>query len=389
MEIIKASEFGLEEKQSKSIELSFNPKVEEKEVLTEQYNALIREELSPELCIKANDLRKRLVKVRTGIAKVHKAEKAVSLAYGKFVDALKNKHTLSVQQMEEKLVEIVEYYDNLEKERIEKLGKERHSLLLPFSDEDTIPLHLGEMDSSIFENYFTGVKLAHKAKLEAEAKAEAERLALIEKERLEKIEQEKERKRIEAENARLKKEAEERERKILEEKLKEQKKLEKERVERERIAAEKEAKRLAELKAIETKAEKERLERERLAEIERKKQADILEAQKKEAQEKARIEAEKQAKIKAELEAKAEAAEIERKKIAEELNKRAEAKRLESERLAAEKEKELQKGDAEKFETLISDLNALKTKYTFDSELNKNKMKKTAGLLDKIINYIK
>jgi len=34
------------------------------------------------------------------------------------VDALKNKHTLPIEQMEEKLAEIEKYYENLEKERI-------------------------------------------------------------------------------------------------------------------------------------------------------------------------------------------------------------------------------------------------------------------------------
>jgi len=360
MELVKASEFGLEEKQGKSIELSFSPKVSEKESLTLIYNQLIKEEISPSLCAKANDLRKKLVKVRTGIAKIHTAEKAVALSYGRFVDALKNKHTLSVTQMEDKLKEIVDYYDNLEKERIEKLTTSREVELMPYLDFELIPSNLGEMESQVFENYFNGVRLAHKAKIEAEAKAEAERLALIEKERLEKIEQEKERKRIEAENLKLKREAEERERKILEEKLAEQKK-----------------------------AEAERLERERLAEIERKKQAAILEAQKKEAARKARIEAEKQAKIQAELEAKAEAERKEKERIEAELKAKAEAERLERVRIAKEKEAELQKGDAEKFKTLVSDLENLKTKYTFDSELNKKKMSDTAILIDKIINHIK
>jgi hypothetical protein len=366
MEIVKASEFGLEEEKGKSIELSFSPKVSEKEALTDIYNSLIKEELSPELCVKANDLRKKLVKVRTGISKIHKAEKAVSLAYGRFVDA----------------------HDNLEKERIDKLDKERYALLMVYLDEEVIPLHLGEMDTEIFNNYFNGVKLAHKTKLEAEAKAESERLALIEKERLEKIEAEKERKRIEAENLRLKKEAEERERKILEEKLAEQKKAESERIAREKIEKEKEAKRLAELKAIEEKAEQERLERERLAEIERKKQAEILESQRREAAEKARIEAEKQAKIKAELEEKARKEREEKERIEAELKEKAEAERLEAERIAREKEAELQKGDAEKFETLISDLTKLKIKYSFESELNKKKMKDTSILIDKIIKHI-
>jgi len=359
MKIIKASEFGLEEKQGQSIELSFSVKVAEKEALTLIYNSLITEELSPELCVKAKDFLKKLVKVRTGISKVHKVEKAVSLAYGRFVDALKNKHTLSVEQMESKVKEIVNYYDNLEKERIDELNKERYAFLMPYLDEEAIPLLLGKMDDEIFNNYFTGVKLMHKTKLEAEAKAEAERLALVEKERLEKIESENERKRIEAENLKLKKEAEERERKILEEKLIEQKK-----------------------------AEKERLEREEKARVQLEKQNEILEAQRKEAQEKARIEAEKQAKIQAELQAKAEKAEIQKRKIAEELNEKAEVERLELEQKEKEAQKLLQRGDNEKYADLLKELKSVKTKYTFESVRYKTMFSSVKNDIDKIINNI-
>lgn len=346
LEIVKASEFGLSEEKAEQIQNAFSPVIAEKEALTELYKPFLTAEITPELCAKAKELRLKLVKVRTSTASIHKAEKGFFLAAGRFVDAWKNKNTVAVQQMESKLAEIENYYINLEKERIEKLTAERNALISTFTE--FYPENLGEMQDSVFENYFNGLKLAHQQKLEAEAKAEAERLEAI------RLENE----RLEAqrlENIRLKKEAEKREKEIQKERAK---------------------------------IEAERLERERLAEIERKKQAEILEAERKKAAELARIEAEKQAKIQAELRAKAEAERLERERLQAEKEAKEKAE-AESEKLAYENEqKELQKGDKEKFETLISDLQKLKTKYSFDSELNKNKMKDVSLLLDKIINHI-
>lgn len=67
---------------------------------------------------------------------------------------------------------------------------------------------------------------------------------------------------------------------------------------------------------------------------------------------------------------------------------KAEKELLELEKIEAERQLELQKGDSEKFETLISDLKGLKTKYSFDSDLNKKKMQDVSILIDKIIKHI-
>lgn len=338
MKIIKASEFGLEENKANELTVGLNVTIEERKILIQEFETVKNLEITEENLYEFKELRLKIVKNRTkGINKWHKASKDYFLTGGRFVDAIRKKELQINESMETVLMNAEKHFENLEKERIEKLAKERHALLLPFMSEESIPENLGNMDAEMFKNYHGGVGLAYKTKLEAEAKAEAERLALIEKERLAKIEQEKERKRIEAENLKLKKEAE---------------------------------------------------ERERLADIERKKQADILETQRKEAQEKARIEAEKQAKIKAELKAKAEIERKEKERIEAELKEKAEKERLELEQKEKNAQKLLQRGDNEKYTDLLKELNSFKDKYTFESERYKTMFSSVKIDIDKIINNI-
>ena len=247
---IDPKEYGLEVEQVSTIEQAFLPKIQEREALVAIYDQLIVSELTPELCKQAKEVRLRLVKVRTGISDIHKTQKAFFLAAGRFVDAWKNKETLPVEQMEEKLSEIENYYVNIEKARIEKLQIERLEMVSKYTDFPA--QNLGSMEEEVFNSYLTGCKVAYEAKIEAE-RLEAER---IENERLSEIARQKA---IEEENARLKAEAEAKEKQMQEE----------------RVKAE------AERKAIEAAAQKEREE---------------AEAKLKAEQEKARIEAEKAAK---------------------------------------------------------------------------------------------
>lgn len=197
---VDPKEFGLEVEQVSTIEQAFLPKIQEREALIEIYEQLITSELTPELCRQAKEVRLKLVKVRTGISDIHKTQKAFFLSAGRFVDAWKNKETLPVEQMEEKLSEIENYYVNIERAKKAQLQAER---LLEVSKYTEHPANaLGDMETQVYEAYLQGLKVAHNVKIEAEAKAEAERLAAIETERLEQI-------RIKEENARLQKEAEE------------------------------------------------------------------------------------------------------------------------------------------------------------------------------------
>lgn len=284
---INPQEFGLDENRAVEISNAFAPKISERDGLVIIYNDLITKDITQEVCNEALSLKRKLVKVRTGIADIHKTQKAFYLAAGKFVDAWKNKETLPVEQMESKLQEIANYYENLEAQRIAKVAEGRAAELEAY--EQTGFADLGIMSDEVWANYIAGVKLNYETKLAEAAKAEAERL---EAERL----AEEKRKADEIENERVKKELA---------KLKAE-------------ADKKEAERLAELQAIKAKQEQEQRERERLAKIESDKQAKI------QADLNAKLEAEKQARLKSENEIKA-------KKDAE---AKAEADKKEAERLA-------------------------------------------------------
>jgi septal ring factor EnvC (AmiA/AmiB activator) len=292
---IDPTDFGLEESQVKTIEQAFLPKITERDGYAQVYDVLIKKELTKELCGEARELRLKLVKTRTGISDIHKTQKAFFLAAGKFVDAWKNKETLPVEQMEEKLSEIEKYFENIEKERIEKLNAERIELINKYTDYPAAKL--GEMDDVVFNSYLIGLKVAYDAKIKAEEEAEAERLRLIEVEkenaRLKAIEDEK----IRKENERLKKEAEEKEKQLIAERKKTEaekmaieEKSRKEREENERkLTAEREA------AQIKLRAEQENAKK-LIAEIEAKKEAEEKVRKEAEEKEKVRLSAENKAK---------------------------------------------------------------------------------------------
>jgi len=283
MELTKVNpqEFGLEVSQAETIEQAFMPKIIERDGYAVIYSDLISKEIDQKVCAEASDLRKKLVKVRTGIADIHKTQKAFFLAAGRFVDAWKNKETLPIEQMESTLQNIENYYINIEKEKAAKLKEERIARLSEVSDNtDLFQVEL--MTDAAFEALIEGQKLAKEARVKAEHEAEKARLAAIE---AEKAEQE----RIRKENEALKAEAEAKE-----------KQLESERKEAaDKLKAEQDAAEAARLKAqaeAEAILKTEREEREKVErELKAKQVAELAAKQEAEKIEAARIEAEKKA----------------------------------------------------------------------------------------------
>lgn len=299
--IIDPKEFGIDLAKAKPISESFLPKIAERDGYVEVYKAILSKELTKETCAEASALRKKLVKVRTGIAEIHKTEKAFYLASGRYVDALKNKITLPIEQMEEELSKIEKHFENLEKERIEKLNQERIAIVAPYLD-DVSNLNLAQMDSDVFAAYVSAKKTAYEARIAEQQRIEAERVAAIEAEKAE-------RERIRKENEALRIEAERKEKELAEER---------------RIAEERqkkvEAEAAAERKRLEAIAEQERKEHEKqLA----KEKAERERIERELAAEKERIAAEERARKEAEIAAQKEreAAELQAKKDAEKLAK--------------------------------------------------------------------
>lgn len=235
---------------------------------------------------------------RIEIESTRKSLKEESLREGQTIDSiakiLKNliEPLEDVCEKNEKFKEIKEAQEKLVRQQ-ERLNK-----LLPYNVAVDAAL-IGNMDESMFDNYFNGVVKAHNDRIEAELKAEQERLAAIEAEKKRQAE-------MAAENARLKAEAEAKEKALAVERAK---------VEAERKLAEEKA--TKERAAIEAKAKAERLEAEKKAAAEKKIQ-----------EEKLAIEKQKADKLAAELKAK-QAAELKVKQEAEAKEK--------AEKLAAEK----------------------------------------------------
>lgn len=169
---LNPNDYGLEESKVATIEQAFQPKILERDVLSQEYEALAKLEISPEVCKDMRSLRLKLVKVRTGIADIHKTQKAFYLAAGRFVDAWKEKETTPVVQMEEKLKEGEEYYERLEAKRIADLEASRTEQLNPYTD--ILPGSLGLLSDEAFTTYLTGAKVAYEARIKAEKDAEIE-----------------------------------------------------------------------------------------------------------------------------------------------------------------------------------------------------------------------
>lgn len=173
--VVDPKEFGIEEIKASQIENSFMPKIKERELLDNAFNEILTKELTPELAVEAKRLRNQYVKIRTGIAEIHKVEKQFFLAAGRFCDAIKNRLTLPVEQKEERLFEIEDYFNKIERERIAKIKSDREELLSSYVDNpDSYKSEL--LSDEAFDNLLTGLKLAFEHKLEKEKEAERIRL---------------------------------------------------------------------------------------------------------------------------------------------------------------------------------------------------------------------
>jgi len=362
MEIVKInySDYGLEEVKAKQIKEQFQPMLKEMVELEEEFNEIVKLEINEETCKKAKTLRLKYVKVRTGTAEIHKAQKAFYLAGGRFVDGWKNAQKFASLEIEEKLSRIEDHFENLEQERISLLQLERANNLEKYEVE-VIPGNLGEMPDEVWNHYLTGVKTNFKQAKEAAKKAEKERLESIRKDKIALLRQESlipynDFIKTNELTLNLKECSEDVFNKFLEllkirkeEHLKEQEQIRKENEQLKKEALRKEKKRLAE--------EKKHKEQE-------KKQQKIYEANlEKERKEKERIKKE-----------------LEEKRIAEEKIKKAEEVRI---------QEELKKGDSEKFQDLLNDLNTIKEKYSFESEEYKSDYEGLKTLIDEYLLGIK
>lgn len=223
--LVSYSEFGLSEEEASNIVKGLGTIISERETLEEQYEIIVRKEITPELSKEAGELRKLVRDNRTkGIVKWHKANKDYFLQGGRFVDAIKNKNIIHNEMMEEKLLSIEKYEENLEKERKAKLAEKRLSEVKKYlSENDLQGVDLGEMSDLMFDGFKKQAILSHEERIEEEKRKEEE----AENERKRILAIEKENKRLELElKSRLEAEEKQKKEKLAKEK-EEAEKLEK------------------------------------------------------------------------------------------------------------------------------------------------------------------
>ncbi len=212
-----------------------------------------------DLMAEASDKRKALKKIRSSVENKRKELKADSLRTGQAIDSIAKRVKNAIEPAE-KYLEMQEKFAELKQaEREAKLKTERVEKLLAYTDDISL-YNIDSMNQEQFDSLLASLKSAHEAAIEAEKKAESDRLAAAEAEKKRQAE-------IEAENIKLKKEAEAIEAERAAERKAEQEKLDK-------IQAEKDA----EIKAEREK--REAIEAEQAAKIalEAKQKADVEEA---------------------------------------------------------------------------------------------------------------
>ncbi|MES2397916.1 MAG: hypothetical protein V4549_18030 [Bacteroidota bacterium] len=188
--VIDPKEFGLEQSKANEILIRFEHlQVKMAELEPEFVEVKAMDINDPIAELKAKELGKKYMKIRTERAKIHKEEKAFFLNAGRFVDRIKNDADKSTTEREDALEAIEKHHANIEIDRKNKLAQARIDKLKEF-EFDGSQLNLGTMDDNVWISFLSGTEMAFKAKKEDErlaqvSKEEAEKAAIIERERVE------------------------------------------------------------------------------------------------------------------------------------------------------------------------------------------------------------
>lgn len=336
------NESGLEETKRKSYAQEFTPFTKLIDEVGKKLDSLNPENPSDSDVKIARALRLSLVPNRTEAARKKDNLKASMIIENRLIDSLFGVISNSSKLIENRLEQIEKHAEIKEKIRKSEL-KEKREKILGLYEVETNFYDLENMPDEAFNSLFEGIKKAHEEKIEAARIEEENRLAKIKADEDERI-------RLNAENERLKKEAQEKER-LAEI---ERKKQEAERQKQEKLLQAEREKAAKEKQIADAKIEKERQEK-----IAAENQL------KKEREEKARKEKEDQERLEAEKREKAEQA------------------RLEQLRIEEENEKRLSASDSEKINQLIKDIEALNIPIVSGRD-NKNLIKEIKNDLSKI-----
>lgn len=355
--ILLVQNSGLEKTKAESIMAMFTPYFTRMGDIERDMAKINMEAPTPLDSTIARTVRLALVKNRTAAEAVKKSGKESLLIEGKLYDSIYNTQASISKMVENKLEAVEKVVENQEKARKEALRADRLERLTPYTDQ-AASFPLGEMEEDRFKDLLDGFKAVHDRKIEDARIAEGKRLEAI------KAEQERQAA-IEAENKRLKAEAEAREKELAveREKVEADRKAQEAKAEVERkAAADLLAKQQAEAKAAQEKAAQALKAQQEQADRE-------MQAQKAEAEHRLKIAQEEQARI---------ASELADKKNAED---KAAADKIQSDKLAA------QAPDKEKLLAYAAKLGAATVPEMSSPETKKIADGVTA-LLKKVAKYI-
>ena len=195
----------IDESKAENIRKTFEPMYSMLKGFEEEFNEIIQEsnvEVTDSLTDLARDLRIRIAKVRINTGKLKDKQKEYIKLEDKAIMGVHNILVFSVKEYEDKLKDIEDHFERVEREKKTALQFERWDKLKKFLPEDSYEKDLSAMDEDVFSAYLKQKIQDFEDIKAAEKQSELDRIAK------EKAEAE-ERKRMQEENATLKAAAEE------------------------------------------------------------------------------------------------------------------------------------------------------------------------------------
>jgi len=199
----------VEQSKANQIRQTFNPMTKVIEEFEGMYLSIIAESqkgITIGVIAKAKELRLAIAKVRIKTEKVRKLQKSEILIMGRAIDGVANILKWAINDKENALKEIEEYFENQEVARKTTLRLNRENLLAQYV-ENVDYYNLVDMHEDVFNSFLESMKKIYFAEKQAEEDAEIKRIK-EEKERQDAIalkeeQNAKERAKLKAENDKL------------------------------------------------------------------------------------------------------------------------------------------------------------------------------------------
>jgi hypothetical protein len=185
---LAAANLGLAKEKADEHLAAFAPYMSELTELSVQMEGINFETPTSEDSKKASDLRKKLVKVRTGSEKEKDARKKSLLTEGNLIQSAFNLIKNACEMKEESLAKVEKYQELLRAAELERITNTRMEQLAQYECNTDRAL-VGQMSDETFAQFLNGAKVTYEQKKEDERKAEearleAQRVAKLREERL-------------------------------------------------------------------------------------------------------------------------------------------------------------------------------------------------------------